>query len=49
MLVEGDGGSSAVFAEAAKAGVQLRYFGPDTLTLEDVFVSVFKGGETGGD
>jgi len=49
MLVEGDGTSNTIFAEAAKAGVQVRYFGPDTLTLEDVFVSVFKGGEPGGD
>ena len=45
MLVQGDDGSSKVFSEAARAGVQVRYFGPDTLTLEDVFVSVFKGGE----
>jgi ABC-2 type transport system ATP-binding protein len=44
-LVQGEGGSSPIFAEAATAGVQVRYFGPDTLTLEDVFVSVFKGGE----
>ncbi len=44
MLVQGEGGSSVIFAEAAKADVQVRYFGPDTLTLEDVFVSVFMGG-----
>jgi ABC-2 type transport system ATP-binding protein len=49
ILVQGDGGSASIYAEAAKAGVQVRYFGPDTLTLEDVFVSTFKGGETGGD
>ncbi len=49
MLLQGEGGSSIVFAEAAKAGVQVRYFGPDTLTLEDVFVSTFRGGETAGD
>jgi len=29
--------------------VQVRYFGPDTLTLEDVFVTTFRGGEPGGD
>jgi ABC-2 type transport system ATP-binding protein len=45
MLVEGEGSSATIFAEAARTGVQVRYFGPDTLTLEDVFVSVFKGGE----
>ncbi len=45
MLVEGEGSSTTIFAEAARAGVQVRYFGPDTQTLEDVFVSVFKGGE----
>ncbi len=45
ILVQGEGGSSRIFTEAAMAGVQVRYFGPDTLTLEDVFVSVFKGGE----
>ncbi len=44
MLVEGEGKSARIFAEAAMAGVQVRYFGPDTMTLEDVFVSVFKGG-----
>ncbi len=45
MLVEGEGSSATIFAEAVRAGVQVRYFGPETLTLEDVFVSVFKGGE----
>jgi ABC-2 type transport system ATP-binding protein len=45
ILIQGDGGSGLVFSEAAKAGVQVRYFGPDTLTLEDVFVSTFRGGE----
>jgi ABC-2 type transport system ATP-binding protein len=49
ILVQGEGSSSLIFAEAARAGVQVRYFGPDTLTLEDVFVSVFKGGEPRGD
>lgn len=44
MLVHGEGATAPVFAAAASTGVQLRYFGPDTLTLEDVFVSVFKGG-----
>ena len=49
ILIQGDDGSGLIFAEAAKAGVQVRYFGPDTLTLEDVFVSTFRGGDTGGD
>ena len=49
ILIQGKAGSGPVFAEAAKAGVQVRYFGPDTLTLEDVFVTTFRGGEPGGD
>ena len=49
ILIQGEGGSGLIFTEAAKAGVQVRYFGPDTLTLEDVFVSTFRGGETDGD
>jgi ABC-2 type transport system ATP-binding protein len=49
ILIQGEAGSGPVFAEAAKAGVQVRYFGPDTLTLEDVFVTTFRGGELGGD
>ncbi len=49
ILIQGDGGSGLIFTEAAKAGVQVRYFGPDTLTLEDVFVSTFRGGESDGD
>jgi ABC-2 type transport system ATP-binding protein len=49
ILVHGEGGSSVIFEEAAKSGVQVRYFGPDMLSLEDVFVSTFRGGETGGD
>ncbi|UCC92877.1 MAG: ABC transporter ATP-binding protein, partial [Thermoplasmata archaeon] len=49
LLIQGEGGSSVIFAEAEKAGVQVRYFGPDTLSLEDVFVSTFRGGEPGGD
>jgi ABC-2 type transport system ATP-binding protein len=49
ILIQGEAGSGPVFAEAAKTGVQVRYFGPDTLTLEDVFVTTFRGGELGGD
>jgi len=48
MLVEGKGESAAIFSQAGRAGVQLRYFGPDTLTLEDVFVQVLEGGEARG-
>ena len=48
MLVEGKGDSALIFSQAGRAGVQLRYFGPDTLTLEDVFVQVLDGGEGRG-
>ncbi len=44
ILVEGKGTSASLFSAADTAGIQLRYIGPDTLTLEDVFVSTFKGG-----
>jgi len=44
LLVEGKGSTVPLFVQAGKAGVQLRYLGPDTLTLEDVFVEVFRGG-----
>ena len=48
MLVEGKGEAAMLFAEAGRAGIQVRYFGPDTLTLEDVFVATFMGGEGPG-
>jgi len=44
LLVEGKGSTVPLFVQAGKSGVQLRYLGPDTLTLEDVFVQVFRGG-----
>ena len=44
ILVEGEGSSMSLFSAADTAGIQLRYIGPDTLTLEDVFVSTFTGG-----
>ncbi len=49
MLVEGKGSTAPIYAAAGRTGVQVRYLGPDTLTLEDVFVQVFKGGEPRGD
>jgi ABC-2 type transport system ATP-binding protein len=49
LLVEGKGSTSALYAPAAETKVQVRYLGPDTLTLEDVFVSTFRGGGPGGD
>jgi ABC-2 type transport system ATP-binding protein len=48
ILVEGKGASRLLFSEAVSAGIQLRYIGPDTLTLEDVFVSTFMGGDGSG-
>jgi ABC-2 type transport system ATP-binding protein len=44
MLVEGGGSTAPLFVQAGRSGVQVRYLGPDTLTLEDVFVQVFRGG-----
>ncbi len=49
LLVEGKGGTAPVFSAASTSGVQLRYLGPDTLTLDDVFVSTFRGGDGRGD
>ena len=49
ILVEGEGSTVPLFAQALKADIQIRYLGPDTLTLEDVFVSVLKGGAPPGD
>ncbi len=43
-LVEGKGSTAPLFVQAGRAGLQVRYLGPDTLTLEDVFVQVFQGG-----
>jgi len=37
-------GNSFLFASAREHGIQIRHFGPDTLTLEDVFVQTFQGG-----
>ncbi len=36
--------NSFIFAKAKQHGVQIRYFGPDTLTLEDVFLQTLSGG-----
>jgi ABC-2 type transport system ATP-binding protein len=49
LLVEGGGSTAPLYAAAGRTGVQVRYLGPDTLTLEDVFVGVFKGGARRGD
>jgi len=40
--------NSFLFVKAKQHNVQIRYFGPDTLTLEDVFVQAFNGGENYG-
>ena len=37
-----DGGK--VFALASEAGIQVRDYGPATLSLEDIFISAFKEG-----
>jgi ABC-2 type transport system ATP-binding protein len=44
ITIKGTGNTGTVFIKAKNAGVQIRYFGPDTLTLEDVFVQAFNGG-----
>ena len=44
ITIQGSGNTGTIFIKAKTAGVQLRYFGPDTLTLEDVFVQAFNGG-----
>jgi ABC-2 type transport system ATP-binding protein len=49
ITVKGTGNSGNVFVKAKAAGIQIRYFGPDTMTLEDVFVQAFNGGEPPGD
>jgi ABC-2 type transport system ATP-binding protein len=47
--IKGTGKTGKVFIKAKSSGVQIRYFGPDTLTLEDVFVKAFNGGVSPGD
>lgn len=49
LVVAGVESSRGPFELARESHVQLRYYGPDTLTLEDVFVRAFEGGERGAD
>ena len=48
MVVIGSGDTTILFKQAKISGIQIRYLGPDTLTLEDVFVQAFFGGEASG-
>lgn len=45
LVIRGTEGSKKVFALASEAGVQVRAYGPATLTLEDIFIAAFKGGK----
>ena len=45
LVIRGTEGSKTVFTLASNAGVQVRAYGPATLTLEDIFIQAFKGGE----
>jgi ABC-2 type transport system ATP-binding protein len=45
MVIKGSGKTGNLFTLAKSVGIQIRYFGPDTLSLEDVFVQAFNGGE----
>jgi ABC-2 type transport system ATP-binding protein len=48
ITIRGTGNTGSVFIKAKHAGVQIRFLGPDTLTLEDVFVETFNRGEQRG-
>lgn len=48
LLVRGCGDGRRLFALAAEHAVQVRNYMPDKLSLEDVFLQAFQGGETGG-
>ncbi len=44
IILKGKGDSGRIFETAMSTGVQVREFGPDTQTLEDVFLRAFSGG-----
>ena len=45
IVIKGTGNGKNVFALASNAGIQVREYGPATLSLEDIFIKAFKGGE----
>ncbi len=48
MVLEGVKGGGEILTAARDTGVQIRYFRPDVLSLEDIFMEVFSGGDVGG-
>jgi ABC-2 type transport system ATP-binding protein len=44
LVIKGTESSKKVFALASETEVQIREYGPATLTLEDIFIQAFKGG-----
>jgi ABC-2 type transport system ATP-binding protein len=45
IVIKGTENGKKVFALASETGIQIREYGPATLTLEDIFLEAFKGGD----
>jgi ABC-2 type transport system ATP-binding protein len=45
LVIKGTESGKRIFKLASEAGVQIREFGPATLSLEDIFIKAFKGGD----
>lgn len=44
IVIKGTESSKKIFALASETNIQVREYGPATLTLEDIFIEAFKGG-----
>jgi ABC-type multidrug transport system ATPase subunit len=45
LVIKGTKSGKKLFELASETGIQIREFGPATLSLEDIFLGAFKGGD----